>query len=111
MATYMRNDATAACAAELTFGNPARFDDFLYLYIGLFIGGGVVMNGNLVTGPSGNAGAVGSMPVVRIDAQGNHFSEQLISSASIYSLEKQMIDKGIDASVIWHNPDNWSGLG
>ncbi|MHA1525331.1 MAG: ROK family protein, partial [Alphaproteobacteria bacterium] len=94
-----------------TFGNPARFDDFLYLYIGLFIGGGVVMNGNLVTGPSGNAGAVGSMPVVRIDAQGNHFSEQLISSASIYSLEKQMIDKGIDASVIWHNPDNWSGLG
>ena len=35
------NDATAACAAELVAGK-GRFRDFLYIFCGSFIGGGLV---------------------------------------------------------------------
>ena len=60
---YFCNDATAACAAELVFGNPDHHPDFLYFFVGSFIGGGVVLNGHLYAGRTGNAGALGSMPV------------------------------------------------
>ncbi len=54
---------TAACGAELVFGQTKDVNDFVYFYIGSFIGGGIVINGSLYAGRSGNAGALGSMPV------------------------------------------------
>ena len=103
------NDATAACAAELFFGNPSQYQDFLYLYIGSFIGGGVVIGGNLFAGPTGNAGAVGSMPVPA--GNGATGTRQLITAASNYSLEKRLLAAGRDSSVIWRSPDDWGDLG
>jgi hypothetical protein len=41
------NDASAACAAELLFGRGRDLQDFAYVYLGYFIGGGVVLNGSL----------------------------------------------------------------
>ncbi|MBN9023612.1 MAG: ROK family transcriptional regulator, partial [Rhizobiales bacterium] len=38
---YLCNDATAACAAELFVGNAERYSDFLYIFVGWFVGGGV----------------------------------------------------------------------
>ncbi len=60
---YLQNDMTAACGAELVFGQTKDINDFVYFYIGSFIGGGIVINGSLYPGRSGNAGALGSMPV------------------------------------------------
>ena len=60
---YFCNDATAACGAELVLGNPGHALDFLYFFIGSFVGGGVVLNGSLYPGRSGNAGALGSLPI------------------------------------------------
>ncbi len=60
---FVANDATAACGAELTFGNQRRFADFVYVYVGAFIGGGVVLNGHPVAGRNGKAGALGSLLV------------------------------------------------
>ena len=57
------NDATAACAAEFFFGRGWRYRDFLYFFLGAFIGGGLVLDGALKLGRTGNAGAVGSMPM------------------------------------------------
>ena len=51
------NDATAACAAELSFGIGSRYRDFVYFFIGSFIGGGIVLNGMLYQGRSGGASA------------------------------------------------------
>lgn len=56
-------DTTAACAAELVVGQGRRLRNFLYLFIGTFIGGGLVIDGHLHPGPRGNAGAVGSLPL------------------------------------------------
>ena len=107
--TELYNDATAACAAELFFGNPAQYQDFLYIYIGSFVGGGVVLGGNLFAGPTGNAGAIGSMPVPA--GNGASGTRQLITAASNYSLEKHLLADGRDPSVIWRSPDDWGDLG
>jgi predicted NBD/HSP70 family sugar kinase len=55
-------DTTAACAAELVMGTGRSLRNYLYLFIGTFIGGGLVVDGRLHLGPRGNAGAVGSLP-------------------------------------------------
>ena len=56
---YLHNDGTAACAAELVLGDATTSADFLYIFIGSFIGGGVVLNHHLYPGRSRYAGAAG----------------------------------------------------
>lgn len=102
------NDATAACAAEHFFGKNWRFRDFLYFFVGAFIGGGLVLDGSLKVGRTGNAGAVGSMPVAR---PGGATASQLVACASIYQLEAQLAKAGIEASSIWETPDAWAAFG
>ena len=105
---YICNDATAACAAELVFGIGAEHDDYLYFFVGFFVGGGLVADGNLVTGKRGNAGALGSMP---IPGNSGAPSRQLIQCASVYLLEKMMVDAGMDPDQLWQTPDTWSEIG
>ncbi|MCC5993117.1 MAG: ROK family transcriptional regulator [Rhodobacteraceae bacterium] len=100
---FMRNDASAACGAELVFGNANLPRDFVYFYIGFFIGGGVVLNGTLHTGESGNSGALGSMPVRAPDGT----MVQLIELASIYGLEKRLTRAGLDPDLPWQCPELW----
>ena len=60
---YSENDGTAAAIAELFYGAGREIDNFLYLYLGPGLGGGLVLNGEIVRGDSGNAADVGLMPV------------------------------------------------
>ena len=55
--------------------------DFLYVFIGWFIGGGVVLNGNLFPGRSGYAGALGRCRC-RCRRAAAGASEQLLHAAS-----------------------------
>ncbi len=105
---HVCNDATAACAAELTFGNRRQFADFFYLFFAYFIGGGVVLRGNLYPGRSGNAGAVGSMPV---PAVAGGAASRLIRCASLYLLEAMLRDAGTDPAILWRSPDDWDEIG
>jgi len=104
---YLQNDATAACGAELVFGQAGGASDFIYFYIGAFAGGGVVLNGRLYSGPSGNAGALGSMPVPGPDGR----PAQLIGTASLAILEKALDRRGKEASHLWTAPEDWVGEG
>jgi predicted NBD/HSP70 family sugar kinase len=107
---YVFNDATAACAAELSFGQEGRCRrDFLYVYLGAFIGGGLVLDGQLFPGRTGNAGAIGSMPV--LPPRGASAPQQLLRTASLYALERRLVAAGLDASAIWLSPDDWRGFG
>lgn len=105
---HVCNDATAACAAELTFGNRRQFADFFYVFFAYFIGGGVVLRGNLYPGRSGNAGAVGSMPV---PAAAGGAASRLIRCASLYLLEAMLRDAGADPAILWRSPDDWDEIG
>jgi predicted NBD/HSP70 family sugar kinase len=104
------NDATSACAAELTFGTGGAYRDFAYFYVGTFIGGGIVLNSSLFPGRSGNAGALGSMPIMRRDENGKASLQQLIRAASIYLLERRLVAAGQRGSDIWLSPDDWSSF-
>jgi predicted NBD/HSP70 family sugar kinase len=102
------NDATSACAAEFFFGEAWHERDFLYFFIGFFLGGGLVLDGALYVGRTGNAAALGSMPITAPDGGG---SSQLIAWASIYQLEKRLESAGRDPSSIWRDLGDWSDLG
>ncbi len=105
---YVCNDATGACAAELVFGNNGHYLDFLYVFIGWFVGGGVVLDGSLFPGRSGYAGAVGPLPIPA-PGRGRRF-QQLIRSASIFTLDRLVQRAGGDPRPIWEQPDDWSGI-
>nr|WP_231081590.1 ROK family transcriptional regulator [Jiella flava] len=102
----LANDATAACAAENVFGS-AQTADFLYFFVGAFVGGGIVMNGDLVSGRRGNAGALGSMPIPAPD--GGY--AQLIDFASLYLLEKSFEARGGDMLAVWRGERSWERFG
>ncbi|HQZ12649.1 MAG TPA: ROK family transcriptional regulator [Devosia sp.] len=108
---YFSNDITAACAAELMFGQGAEHIDYLYVFIGSFIGGGLVLNGHLFPGRTQNAGALGSMPA-RAGRDHKGRTPQLMNVASIYVLEQKLVAAGRDADFLWQSPDDWGdGLG
>jgi predicted NBD/HSP70 family sugar kinase len=104
---YFSNDITAACAAELMFGRGSDHIDYLYVYIGSFIGGGLVLDGHLFPGRTQNAAALGSMPARNI----TRGAPQLMNVASIYVLERKLVAEGRDADILWLSPDDWGDLG
>ncbi|BAN28139.1 putative ROK family transcriptional regulator (plasmid) [Caballeronia insecticola] len=60
---FSENDGNAAATAELFYGHGRRCDDFVYLFLGSAIGGGIAINGDCLRGTSGNAGDIGVIPV------------------------------------------------
>lgn len=84
-------DTTAACVAELVVGQGRRLRNYLYIFIGTFVGGGLVINSHLHPGSTGNAGAVGSLPLRSDD--GNK-PPQLLHKASGFVLEQLFKQQG-----------------
>ena len=79
------NDATAACIAASELDGGAVGDNFLYVYVGAFVGGGVVVDRQVFFGDNGNAGALASMAVGR---------GQLMNHASLYLLTRALARAG-----------------
>lgn len=100
---YVQNDATSACGAELVFGTGDKPKDFLYFYFGYFIGGGLVLNGQLMLGRSGNAAGVGPLPVPGRDGKMN----RLISVASMSTLATAMEAAGESSDHLWEQHGRW----
>lgn len=101
-------DTTAACAAELVMGQGRGIHHFLYLFVGTFIGGGLVIDGRLHGGPHDNAGAVGSIPVAR---RARDPARQLLHAASGFVLERLFTEAGAPAAAAHDHralsPDLW----
>ena len=104
---FVENDATAACRAELIYGRGRLFRDFAYLYVGAFVGGGLVLNHSIYEGAMGNAGAFGSLP----SSAPSRASPTLIDTASLYLLEAAIEATGQSAAQLWDLPLDWSGVG
>lgn len=103
LSVHVQNDATAACGAELVFGTGERPKDFLYFYFGTFIGGGLVLNGRLFTGRTGNAGGVGPMPVPGPDGR----LHRLFDVASMSKLAEAMEGAGQSSDHLWEQHSEW----
>ncbi len=104
---FMQNDATSACGAELVFGVGPHYPDFVYFFIGSFIGGGIVLNSSVFVGRTGTAGALGPLPVRGRNGE----NRQLLEIASIFVLENLLRDHGFDPRPLWYSADNWIDFG
>jgi predicted NBD/HSP70 family sugar kinase len=98
----VENDATAACRAELVFGSHAEKQDWIYFYVGTFIGGGVVLNGSVFPGRRGNAGGFGPMRVP--DQTGGN---RLVDHASLVVLERSIAEDGGQPFEIYDAHTGW----
>jgi predicted NBD/HSP70 family sugar kinase len=85
-------------------GHGAVYSEFLYMFVGLFASGGVVLNGSLYPGVTGNAGAVGSMPV----PGRNGSVGRLLDRASIIRLERDIAAAGEDPLKLYQTRGDWS---
>ena len=87
--TYLLHDVSAACLAELCFGIGKDIQNFFYIYVGSFVGGGLVLSNQLQTGAHGSAASIGSLPT-GLSMDGGATGEkaaQLIERASLTGFE------------------------
>lgn len=61
----LNNDGNAAALGEWLFGSGHGCCDFIYIGIGTGLGGGIIVNGQLLTGRDGLGGEIGHMQVVQ----------------------------------------------
>ena len=61
---FVENDANAAAVAEHLFGTARNCEDFIFVVVGIGIGGGLFLDGNLYRGRDGFAGEIGHTPIV-----------------------------------------------
>lgn len=87
----VENDATAACVAENLLGRGHEFHDFAYIFVGAFVGGGLVLDGKVVSGRTHNTGALGPLPV----PDGHGGTVQLLDVASLHVLERALTAEGV----------------
>lgn len=95
-------DTTAACVAELLQGHGQHVRSFLYVFVGTFVGGGLVLSGHIDIGHRGNAGAIGSLPVGLAAANGTA-PPQLLEVASGWQLEQALLKAGLDPLLVQQN--------
>jgi glucokinase-like ROK family protein len=56
---FVENDANAAAVGEHLFGAAQQLRDFIFVFIGVGLGGGLFLNGQLYRGRGGYAGEIG----------------------------------------------------
>ncbi len=96
-------DTAAACVAELVAGRGRSVSSFLYVFVDTFIGGGLVLESQLRGGNTGNAGAVGSLPLWTAPSpKAGPASKpaQLLSVASLLTLERAYTAAGLDRTAV-----------
>ncbi len=96
--TSSLKDTAAAALAELIGGRGRSLPSFLYVFVGTFIGGALVLDGNLRHGISGNAGAIGSLSLGAA-RPGAARPPQLLSEASLFTLEAMYERAGLDGGA------------
>jgi len=99
LATLIENDGTAAAVAELFQGRGRELNDFLYVFVGSALGGGVVLGGDYHRGAHGNAGDLGLMPtspsrLATAPASSNR-PEILLTRASVNALIRHLRGSGV----------------
>ena len=98
LSVVFAKDTIAACAAELLHGHGQQLRSFLYIFVGTFVGGGLVLSGHLLPGERGNAGAIGSLPLGM--ARAGYAQGQLLEKSSGWQLEQALIQAGLAPQLI-----------
>jgi glucokinase len=94
---WVQKDANASALGELHFGSGQGCQDFIYITIGSGLGGGVIANGQLITGAHGNAAELGHLslnPNGRPCACGlRGCAETIVSGPGLVSVVRELLDQ------------------
>ena len=98
------NDASAAAVGEHHFGAGGGASSLVYITVSTGIGGGIILEDRLYTGPSGSAGEIGHMV---IDANGRECNcgnvgclEAMASGTAVARDARQRLEGGARSSLI-----------
>lgn len=96
LAVSLLNDGNAGCWAELIALEPPRPANLIYLLVSHFIAAGIIADGALWEGRTGNAAELGSILVGRPGGA----PEVAHRIASVSALRDQLLTKGKDAALL-----------
>ncbi|ODN72578.1 ROK family transcriptional regulator [Methylobrevis pamukkalensis] len=101
---FAENDGNAAAIAELFYGCGREIDDFIYLFVGGAVGGGIVKSGDCVHGVNGNAGDFAMMPVAASGLASAPRPDKpfdvLLTRASLTALKRHLRWHGHDVTSV-----------
>jgi len=79
---FLENNATAAAIGEIFYGAGQGVESFVYVFLGVGLGGGIVLNGRPFHGFQGNTGEFGFIPVRtaegKVERVGSYFNLPLL---------------------------------
>lgn len=104
------NDANVAALGEAWCGAGKDVEDLICVTLGTGVGGGVIINGQLVYGMKGFAGEIGHIPIdpagVRCNCGQTGCLETIASATGIARLAQEEIEKG-EPSILTNPPTTY----
>ncbi|HKM33352.1 MAG TPA: ROK family glucokinase [Lachnospiraceae bacterium] len=99
------NDANVAALGEMWQGGGKGYKDLVVVTLGTGVGGGIICNGQMVTGANGAGGEIGHIHVEDYEAEecGCHnigCLEQYASATGIVRLARRRLEKDAEPSVL-----------
>ncbi len=106
---YVHRDAYAEALGEAYFGAGRGCPNFVYLGLGSGLGGGVIVNGRLVTGADNHASEIGHLSLDthgRLCNCGLHgCAETVVSGTGVVNQAREMLDSGAYPETLLHTAD------
>ncbi len=97
----LENNASAAAIGEHWYGDGKMMKSFFYVYFGAGLGGGIVINGQLYSGYTGNAGELGYYPTpVFLENDKKYEHDHLGGYFNVPLLQEKLRGMGYEASSI-----------
>lgn len=105
------NDANVAALGEAWKGGGKDYDDIVMITLGTGVGGGVVINGKILTGYNGGAGEIGHMQVEEEETLACNCGrcgclEQYTSATGVVRLAKRFMEASDEATEMRNFGDN-----
>ncbi|HLR40778.1 MAG TPA: ROK family protein [Virgibacillus sp.] len=102
----LENDANAAAIAEHWIGSGVGYENFIYLTVSTGIGAGIISDGRLLIGESGNAGDVGHTvvdPAFGVCSCGQEGCLEMIASGTaIAKYGSQVMGRSLSTEDVFH---------
>ncbi len=103
MPVWVENDGNAAAVGESLVGIGRSYDNFAYLYIDTLIGGGIIIDHELMRGCNGNGGEIGLL-----------LPKNIYQHPSLESLRQTLCEHGLELAGVSEMIENfdcdWPGI-
>lgn len=94
---FVEKDANAAAVGERWYGAGRSYQHFIYIYLGIGIGGGIILDGHPYRGSMGHAGEMGSVvqKLMNLVSGGDLLAFPATNAVNLSQLYRYLADEGI----------------